>query len=80
MGTITATFTTDSENYNVPSPKTATVEIVQKELSIEYDSLSFVYDGNQHKPIVSLIGEIEGYPVELQYQNIVTMSNVKYMK
>lgn len=72
MGTITATFTTDSENYNVPSPKTATVEIVQKELSIEYDSLSFVYDGNQHKPIVSLIGEIEGYPVELQYQNIVT--------
>ena len=71
-GTVTATFKTDSNNYNAPASMTARVEIVRKKLEIEFDSLSFVYDGNSHKPVGTLVGVIDGYPVELTYQSIVT--------
>ena len=71
-GTVTATFTTDSTNYNVPSSMTANVEIIQRVLQAEFDSVEFVYDGNPHRPLATLIGVVDGYPVELTYPSILT--------
>ena len=71
-GTVTATFTTDSNNYIAPASMTAKVEIIRKKLEVVFDSLSFVYDGNAHKPVGTLVGVIDGYPVELTYPTTVT--------
>ena len=50
-GTYTATASAlSNENYKLPTANTQSFTISQLEAVLSWDDLSFVYDGNEHKP------------------------------
>lgn len=75
-GKIIVNFETESPNYNAPDKIEASVLIKQKKLTINWDSLVHVYDGTNWKPQATLIGEVEGYPVSLEFLNSFQSINV----
>ena len=77
-GTVTAKFSTDSINYNVPEDMVCYVNILTKKLTISWNELSHVYDGNDFKPTGILNGVISGYPASISFNNIITKDAKKY--
>ena len=68
-GLVTVEFSTDSSNYNAPKSISTYVKIIKKKLMVEWDSLEFEYTGSDIKPNGTIIGTIDGYPVELILEN-----------
>lgn len=48
--TVKLTFYTESENYNAPSALYASFTVVKKRVALEWDALSFVYNGKRQAP------------------------------
>ena len=58
--TVTATFASDSGNYNVPSPMQATVTITPKSVAVEWSELSLVYNATQQGPEATVTTGVAG--------------------
>ena len=54
--TVTATFTSTDDNYNVPKPMTATITILPKVLNVSWTNTIVDYDGKKHSPTAILSG------------------------
>ncbi len=65
--TITLSFSTESVNYECPSSKTTTLNILPKKVTISWEMLTFVYDNSEKVPKASYLnvfGNIEYAEVE----------------
>ena len=52
--TVTATFATESGNYNVPAPKTAKIIITPKQINVTWSGLTVDYTGSVQKPAAAI--------------------------
>ncbi len=62
--TVTASFGTESQNYNVPESKTATVQILAKEIVIDWCEDDFTYNGETQTPTATFTS-VQGDSVSL---------------
>ena len=64
---LTLSFMCDSVNYEVPNPRTVTLTVLPKTVSLSWEMLTFVYDGTEKTPkasFVNVFGAIEAVRVE----------------
>ena len=87
--TVTVSFKTIDENYNVPKSMQATITIVAKELTVTWANTTFTYDNTKHYPIAKLNGllnddectfEVGGYAIDAGTYTayIASISNSNY--
>ncbi len=86
--TVTMTFHTASDNYNTPSPLTATLTVLPYHVTAVWSELSFVYDGTMKLPKAHYI-DVHGRKVTLtptgahsfagQYIATVTATDPNYL-
>lgn len=63
---ITATFASQSENYNTPTALTATLTIEAKQIDVIWGDLLFTYDNTSKLPSASVQTGVEGEELQLQ--------------
>lgn len=76
--TVTATFATESENYNVPAPMKATLTVDPKELTFTgYKAVGREYTGDKTITLIggSLSGVISGDEVTFSYRGEMNTAN-----
>lgn len=73
-GKVTAVFSTDSPNYNVPNSLETYVFIEKRKLTVSWDNLELEFTGSNLKPNGTLVGVVDGYEVELILENSNTTS------
>ena len=62
--TVTLSFSTDSLNYETPSPIEKTLTVLPLVVSVSFGQTSFIYDGTQKVPSASAVGA-GGMPLTL---------------
>ena len=65
--TVTLTFSTESSNYDCPTPRQAILTILPKTVSLTWEMLTFVYDGMEKTPkasFVNVYGTVEYVEIE----------------
>lgn len=62
---VTATFATESGNYNVPEAMTATLTITAKKVAVVWSNTELIYNGEAQAPSASVETGISGETIEL---------------
>ena len=71
-GTITAVFTTTSNNYEVPEEMSATYQIIQRKIKVSFNVSNLVYDGSAKEityTIDNLVDEDDNLALEYDFRN-----------
>ncbi len=61
---ISVSFVSESVNYKIPEPMSATLTVKPLAVLVAYSSTEFVYDGEPKRPDAFAVG-VEGLPIEL---------------
>ena len=71
-GTITAVFSTTSNNYEVPKSMTAEYQIVQRKIAVTFSVSDLVYDGSEKQityTIDNLVSEDDSLTLDIDFRN-----------
>ena len=66
-GSFTVKFSSTSKNYNIPEDIISYVTIVPRKLTVAWNELTHIYDGNVWHPTGTLENTLPGYDVTLKF-------------
>ena len=74
---VTISFSTESDNYNIPSSTKVYVRVTPKTLTITWpESLEFTYNGSAQYPLPTITGLISGDECTFTYSDTINNINV----